>query len=342
MKRSYALGFELVWVLACLPFLTLQASIRPYAGLIALLLTFVIAGLEWVLPPALSNAQDELDTVASPWFNLVLRGYVPIQFALMVFTLRMAAEMTALELWASSYALGFVTGSFGITLAHELGHRRNRLDRGLAHLLMASVGYGHFMVEHYRGHHKRVATADDPATAKRGESVYRFWLRTIPGQWLSAWQLERDRLGSPRSMRNLVLLHGLAAIAIPLLLGAWLGPRAAILWIGQAFYAVLLLETVNYIEHYGLQRQRNDKEEPEPVGVQHSWNTYAQPSNWTLVHLQRHSDHHMYAGRPYPLLRALRPAPELPSGYAGSLLLALVPPLWFRAMHQRLDTMQVI
>jgi alkane 1-monooxygenase len=334
----YALGFALPWVFALLPLFTLGTV---YAGPGSIVSFLLFAVLELCLPPALSNVQDERGASASLWFKLVLWVFVPLQLIVMAYALWHAAEMSAQVLFGSIAALSLVTGSLGITFAHELGHHRSRLDRALAHLLMACVGYGHFMVEHYRGHHLRVATLDDPATALRGESIYRFWLRTIPAQWRSAWHLERERLGMPWTLRNIVLLHNCLAILIPLLLWATLGYKAALLWIGQAVYAILLLESINYIEHYGILRKLDAQGVPEAVNIRHAWNTYAQPTNWLLVHLQRHADHHMYHGRPYPLLRAIRPAPELPTGYSGSILLALVPSQWFKIMHRKLDAMSV-
>lgn len=331
----YAFGFTLPLVFALLPLISLGT---PYALLGALLSYSIFTVLELCLPPALGNAHDERAVAASPWYKLVLWLYVPAQCFVFAYALQLAPRMSAFELFGAMLALPLVTGSLGITFAHELGHHRSRFDKALAHLLMASVGYGHFMVEHYRGHHLRVATLSDPATARRGESIYRFWLRTIPGQWQSAWQLERERLqGKPFTLRNIVLLHNLIAFAIPLLLWATLGFKAALLWIGVAVYSILLLESVNYIEHYGILRACDAEGVPEPVNQQHAWNTYAQPTNWLLVHLQRHSDHHMFQGRPYALLRAVRPAHELPTGYSGSILLALFPKLWFKTMHRRLD-----
>ncbi len=331
----YALGFALPWAFTIVPLFTLG---HFYAGIVGLSSLLTIALLECVLPPALGNVSDERAVSSQLWFKFILCGYVPLQTAVLAYALWLAPSMSGLEVASAIGAMGIVTGSIGITFAHELGHRRSKFERVLAHILMASVGYGQFMIEHYRGHHARVATLTDPATARRGETVYRFWRRTMPGQFASAWALERERLGTTWSLRNLMLLHTAWAIAAPLLLWALLGPKAAALWVGQSLYAILLLETVNYIEHYGILRKQTDGR-VEAVNTQHAWNTYARPTNWLLVHLQRHADHHMYHGRPYPLLRAIRPAPELPTGYSGSIMLALVPPLWFKLMHKKLDAM---
>ena len=335
----YSLGFFMPWCFAMIPFFTLGS---PLAGLLGLGSFAFIAFLELILPPALANVSTERET-ASRWiYPVVLRGYVPIQAALLGYALWLAPSLSGMALWGGAAAVGVVTGSLGITFAHELGHRRSRIDRTLAHGLMASVGYGQFMVEHYHAHHDKVATLGDHATSRRGESIYAFWWRTIPGQFNSAWALEKARLGGGWSLRNAVLLHAAWAVVLPLILWASLGANAALFWLIQAVHAILLLESVNYIEHYGLLRKTTASGAPERVDSQHSWNTYARPTNWLLVHLQRHADHHHYHGRPYSLLRAIRPAPELPTGYSGSLLLAFVPLAWFAVMHPRLDALNSV
>jgi alkane 1-monooxygenase len=237
--------------------------------------------------------------------------------------------------WLAIVALGIgvggVTGGQGITMAHELGHSRSRAERAMAWVLMGSVCYCHFMVEHYRGHHVRAATEDDPASARWGENLWRFLPRTLRGSFVSAWRLEGLRLqrkkatwiASPlawASVLQLVFLWGLFSFA---------GGLAVVFWLVQAGYAVFLLETTNFIEHYGLRRERG-----QPFGVQHAWNADHLLTNCFLVNLQRHSDHHMHAWKPYPELEAL-PGPQLPTGYAGCLFLTLLPPVWSRLMDRR-------
>jgi alkane 1-monooxygenase len=199
------------------------------------------------------------------------------------------------------------------------------------------VGYAHFMIEHYRGHHVRVATRDDPATAQRGESLWRFMPRTLVGSWRSAWVLEathlrrlhRGWLRSPLAWAVTAQGAGLLALMV------WLGPLALVFWLTQAAYAVFLLETINYIEHYGLERRPQPDGRPEPFGAQHAWNADAWLTNSLIANLQRHSDHHLNAWKPYPALEPL-PGPQLPTGYAGCLFMAAVPPWWFRVMDRRL------
>jgi alkane 1-monooxygenase len=238
---------------------------------------------------------------------------------------------------ALGLGVGAVTGAQGITFAHELGHSRSRLDRALAWMLMASVNYAHFMVEHYRGHHPRAATASDPASARRGESLWRFLPRTLVGSWRSAWKLESQRLAQRRRgwIRSPLLWICVGQGAWLAVLLAVFGPSALLFWIVQGAYAVFLLETINYVEHYGLQRATHGGR-PEAFGLQHAWNADHWLTNGLLINLQRHSDHHMHAWKPFPELQPL-PGPQLPTGYAGCLFLAAVPPLWFGVMHPRLD-----
>jgi alkane 1-monooxygenase len=233
-------------------------------------------------------------------------------------------------------ALGFVTGAQGITFAHELGHSRHRADRALGWVLMTLVGYPQFMVEHYRGHHVRAATHDDPASARAGETLWAFLRRTLGGSLRSAWALEarqlqrlhRGWLASPLLWATAASVGWLLALAA---LGQW---KLLAFWAGQSAFAVWLLETVNYIEHYGLQRRTLADGRPEPFGVAHAWNADHAVSNSLLANLQRHSDHHMHAWKPFGELAPL-PGPQLPTGYSGCILLASVPPLWFAVMEPR-------
>jgi alkane 1-monooxygenase len=275
------------------------------------------------------------------WHRLCLHVHVPLQGALLALGLWIVA--TQQPGWGAVVALGIaigsVSGSQGITFAHELGHSRSRAERALAWLLMGSVLYAHFMVEHYRGHHPRAATHDDPASARRGESLWRFLPRTLAGSWRSAWLLEAQQLHQLRrgwQRSPLLWATALQAMLLVLLL-ATLGPLALIFWLVQAAYAVFLLESINYIEHYGLTR-RVVAGRREPFGMHHAWNADHLLTNCTIANLQRHSDHHMHAWKPYAELEPL-PGPQLPTGYAGCLLLASVPPLWFAVMHRRLDAM---
>ncbi|WP_028007264.1 alkane 1-monooxygenase [Solimonas flava] len=234
--------------------------------------------------------------------------------------------------------IGMVTG-VSINTAHELGHKTDKLERWLAKFALGPVAYGHFFVEHNRGHHVRVATPEDPASSRFGESFYAFLPRTMIGSLKSAWELERKRLArqnrSVWSIRN----ENLQAWAITVVffgaLTAWLGWIVLPFLLIQAFYGASLLEVVNYLEHYGLKRQKRADGSYERCRPEHSWNSNHVVTNVFLYHLQRHSDHHANPTRSYQALRHFEEAPQLPSGYASMVVLAYLPPLWFKIMNPK-------
>jgi len=284
------------------------------AALAAFLVWVVIASLEAFWPAARVSPPA---TGPNPFLAWILRLYVPLQGALLAAGLWAAHRSDWPTVLGLAFAVGFVTGAQGITFAHELGHSRHKADRALAWVLMAAVNYTQFMVEHYRGHHLRAATQDDPASARRGESLWRFLPRTLAGNFLGAWRLEAQRLARQgRGWWASPLAWCLALnLAAALALWAFGATKMVAFWLLQSAFAVWLLETVNYIEHYGLQRRPGPDGRPEPFGVQHAWNADHVVSNSVLANLQRHSDHHMHAGKRYPELQAL-PGPQLPTGYA--------------------------
>jgi alkane 1-monooxygenase len=231
------------------------------------------------------------------------------------------------------------TSAAGINVGHELGHKKGALEPWLARFALAPACYGHFVVEHVRGHHRDVATPEDPASARYGESYYRFMLREIPGAFRRAWQLERERLaGLGREsidLRNENLQGwGLSIVFWGGLLVV-LGPAVLPFMLLQAVVAYSLLSAANYVEHYGLLRARLPNGRYERTAPRHSWNSNHVVSNLLLYQLQRHSDHHAWPARRYQSLRHFDEAPQLPTGYFGMFLLALVPPLWRRVMDPR-------
>jgi alkane 1-monooxygenase len=232
-----------------------------------------------------------------------------------------------------------IIGGVAISAAHELGHRRVRLERRLSKIALAQTCYGHFFVEHNRGHHARVATAEDPASSRLGESLYQFIPRSVLGGMWSAWRIESvrfARLGKSRwSVRNDVLNAWLLSAALFVVLAVWFGATVLPWLVGQAIIGFCMLEAVNYLEHYGLRRQKLADGRYERVNAAHSWNSNTVVSNVFLFHLQRHSDHHAHPIRRYQSLRHSLDAPQLPTGYSTMILLALVPPLWRRVMDSR-------
>ena len=246
------------------------------------------------------------------------------------------------ELVGIALSLGTLTGGIGIPAAHELVHSRSKALRGVGLYLLAFVLYMHFRIEHVHGHHRAVATPDDPATARRGEGLWTFIARSVPQQFASAWRIEQ-RLrtrpdGTPKRMHRLVGYVAIEA-AVLLAVGLALGAVALVVVIGQAVTAVVFLEATNYIEHYGLQRRRTPKGY-EPVAPRHSWNTTSLLTNSLAFNLGLHADHHAHPQRGFLTLRHRSEAPQLPAGYLTMLSVAAVPALWRRIIHPRLDAFQ--
>ncbi|WP_321821452.1 MULTISPECIES: alkane 1-monooxygenase [unclassified Burkholderia] len=235
-------------------------------------------------------------------------------------------------------SLGAATG-ISINTAHELGHKTSRFERWLAKVTLAPVAYGHFFVEHNRGHHVRVATAEDPASARYGESFWAFLPRTVTGSIRSAWRLEKarlERLGhSPWTWRNEVLHAWAMTVVVWAIAIAMAGKIVIPFLVIQAVYGASLLEVVNYVEHYGLGRRKLPSGRYERCTPQHSWNSNHVVTNLFLYQLQRHADHHANPTRSYQALRHFDDSPQLPAGYATMILFAYVPPLWYRVMNPR-------
>ncbi len=244
--------------------------------------------------------------------------------------------------WYSYLGFAITTGtSMGIAIntAHELGHKQPRIEQWLAKIALAPVFYGHFFVEHNRGHHVRVSTPEDPASSRLGESFYRFLPRTVIGSLISAWELEAKRLARQEKSVWHWSNHNLQAWALSIALWgtllAWLGWIVLPFLLIQSVFGFQLLEVVNYVEHYGLLRQKKENGRYQPCRPEHSWNSNRRVTNIFLYQLQRHSDHHANATRSYQALRHFDEAPQLPGGYASMILVAWIPPLWYRVMDKR-------
>jgi alkane 1-monooxygenase len=313
------------------------------SALITLLFWASIVLLDLFLPGGKKSPVALAVPADMAYFSWILRAFVPLQLALIGLGAYAAAQGDWLTALGLAFSVGYITGAQGITFAHELGHSKSKIDRFCAWVLMTSVCYGHFMVEHYRGHHSRAATHDDPASARYGESLYRFLPRTLWGSLVSGWRLEGQRIQQMKSswVRSPLLWSAIASLMLIMLPAIYFNAQAAIkyvvFFVGQSCMAFLLLEIVNYIEHYGLQRN-TDGGKREAFGMMHAWNADHLVTNTLLANLQRHSDHHMHAWKPYATLQAL-PGPQLPTGYAGCLMLAMVPPLWFKLMHKRISAL---
>ncbi len=308
----------------------------------------LIPVLELVLRPDegnMSAAEQELAR-NDRFYDLLLWMVVPFQYlALGLFLWQVGTQPNpTIDLVGKTAVMGLLCGTLGINVGHELGHRVNRFEQFLAKALLLTSLYMHFFIEHNKGHHKRVATAEDPSSARYGEPVYRFFLRSIFSGYRSAWEIAvrdgKKKGGSAFSLRNEMLLFQLVQLGFLALVFFFFGPFALLLFIIAAVEGILLLETVNYIEHYGLQRRQIAEGKYERAMPAHSWNSNHVIGRVMLFELSRHSDHHYLASRKYQVLRHHEQAPQMPTGYPGMMILSLLPPLWFRVMNKRVKEVQ--
>ncbi|MFT4050258.1 MAG: alkane 1-monooxygenase [Solirubrobacterales bacterium] len=277
---------------------------------------------------------------ADKYYRWVVFAYIPLQYAGLVFACYQWAygDLTLFESVGLALTMGTVSG-IAINTAHELGHKREKSEKWLSKVALAQTWYGHFFIEHNRGHHVRVSTPEDPASSRFGESFYEFWPRTVWGSLKSAIEIEKKRLDRTGdgfwSVKNDLLQAWAMSLVLYVVLTAVFGWVVLPYLILQGVMGFSLLEVVNYLEHYGLLRQNKDDGRYERCQPAHSWNSNQVASNVFLYHLQRHSDHHAHPTRRYQALRDFEEAPELPSGYATMIVVALVPPVWRRTMDHR-------
>lgn len=275
-------------------------------------------------------------------FDWLLYGLVPTQlFILGYFLFRVSSPgLPWYELLGMSLAYGMNCG-VSINNAHELGHRTTKHEQLMSKVLLLTSLYMHFFIEHNRGHHRNVATHEDPASSRYGEPIYAFYLRTITGSWISAWKLEGARLLKADkkywSLHNEMLRFQMLQLLLISTIGYFFGIQILLLFMLGAALGFMQLETVNYIEHYGLQRKRNGNRYERTLPI-HSWNSNHPLGRLVLLELSRHSDHHFQANRPYQTLRHFDQSPQMPTGYPGMMLMAMVPPIWFKVMHNRIET----
>lgn len=286
------------------------------------------------------SEQDVAALEADRYYRWIVYLSIPLVYLTLAASAwyAVSADLSWYGYLAIGAAMGWTSGA-GINAGHELGHKKTRVERLLAKFALAPSGYGHFNIEHNRGHHRDVATPEDSASSRLGEGYYRFMRREIPGAFRRAWGLEAarlDRKGAIRwSLQNEIVQAGLITVLTWSALVVWLGAGVIPFILIQAVFGYSLLSSANYVEHYGLLRQKLASgrfERPEP---RHSWNSNHVLSNILLYQLQRHADHHAHPTRRYQALRHFEEAPQLPSGYFGMFLVAFVPPLWFRMMDPR-------
>ncbi|WP_420315934.1 alkane 1-monooxygenase [Ekhidna sp.] len=299
--------------------------------------------LELAFKPDPSNlSEDQEKSIKNdPVYDWQLYIMVPIQFFLLgVFLFSMQETgLTLVDKIGRISGMGLLCGVIGINVAHELGHRSKKYEQLLAKALLLTSLYMHFFIEHNRGHHKNVSTKEDPSSARYGEMLYAFWVRSVVYAYLSSWKLEAKRLKkkglSPLSLKNEMIQFQVIQIVFTLAIGWFFGWVVMGYFMLAAVIGFLLLETVNYIEHYGLERDRKG-DIYERVMPHHSWNSDHKLGRIILFELSRHSDHHYIASRKYQVLRHIDESPQMPTGYPGMMILATIPPLWFSIMNPRI------
>jgi alkane 1-monooxygenase len=329
------------------PFLTMYTMyIGGWSLLSVPVLTFgLVPFVELFLSGVTDNfeKEEEKDRVHNPIFDWLLYMLVPLQVLVvstMVYLVSIG-HLQGLSILGAIVSVGICCGSFGINVAHELGHRNTRHEQWMSQVLLWTTLYMHFFIEHNKGHHAHVATPNDPASSQKNQWLYAFWVRSVVMGWISAWKIENHRLRKHalpmlrydnQMLRfQLIQLGTLAGILY------FAGITACVAFICSAIIGFLLLETVNYVEHYGLSRMQKANGRFERVQPHHSWNANHPLGRVLLFELTRHSDHHAFPGRKYSILRHFEYSPQLPTGYPGMILLALFPPLFFLVMNPCLE-----
>lgn len=321
---------------------------------------FLIHGFVFVLVPLMDYLiSTDTSNVPAQAVNEVTREYfykfvtflwVYVQLGVLIWAFYVISS-EPLNWWewiAFVSGTALLTGGIGITVAHELGHKSEKIEQFYSKVLLMTVCYMHFFIEHNRGHHVRVATPDDPATSRFGESFYKFWIRSVKDGYLSAWDLEAERLRkkgvSVWSFQNQMIQFIIWPLVFVCLAFAgfsvWMDRlvwEIPVFFFAQSLLGFSLLEIVNYLEHYGMERNKLANGAYEKVTPIHSWNASHIVSNFLLFQLQRHSDHHAFAYKRYQVLNHYDESPQLPAGYSAMIIVALFPPLWFSLMNPRLE-----
>lgn len=346
-RKRWAWALSPVWI--CMPLmgigLTAATGFGGWNWLTLVVWYLVLPVLDYAIgsdtnnPPEAAVPRLERDA----YYRILTYITVPIHYVILI-TAAWYAATRPMSTWSFvglTLSVGLISG-LAINTGHELGHKKMAFERWLAKIVLAVVGYGHFFVEHNRGHHKDVATPEDPASARLGENIYTFALRELPGAWRRSWRSEAERLArrgkSPWSPGNEVLQPLLITVPLYAALLVVLGPTMLIFLPLQAAFGWWQLTTANFIEHYGLLRQKGPDGRYERCRPEHSWNANHVATNLILFHLQRHSDHHANPTRRYQSLRNFEGLPELPSGYPAMFALACFPWAWRRVMDHRVIT----
>jgi len=352
MLKAKKIGYPLFW-LALLPILPLSAFAGSESGTHnywAWFIYFTIFGiipiLDYIIGKDAANP-DEITDVPSlteekayRWFTLMM---VPIWFGVLFWGghIFITNDYSWFGMLGWTLSIGTVGGIIAINLGHELIHKDPKIENWAGGLLLASVTYAGFKVEHVRGHHVTVSTPEDASSARYNQGLYSFLLQAFPRNFVNAWRLEAQRLKrkgkKAYSLSNeLIWWYGISFALAAVFYALW-GGMGVLFFFGQSFFAALALEIINYIEHYGLHRRLLENGKYERVTPAHSWNSNYLLTNLALFQLQRHSDHHAYAKRRYQVLRHYDESPQLPGGYASMYVLALFPPLWKKVVNPRVE-----
>ncbi|MCA6075237.1 alkane 1-monooxygenase [Fulvivirga sedimenti] len=327
-------------------------------NMLSLALVFlIIPFLDYMIGTSDYNIpKDRISIISEQFFYrfvTYLWTYFQLLFLAWAFYVVTFGHLSSVQEWIGfTLGTGLVTGGIGITVAHELGHKKSALERLYSKILLLTVCYMHFYIEHNKGHHVTVATPEDPATSRKNESFYAFWFRSVFHGYAHAWKIENNRLRrkgvSALSIHNeMIWFSILPLIFIAVVTGIfsiWANHfvwQLPVFFFVQSFIAFTLLEQVNYIEHYGIERKEIAPGKYERVTPIHSWNASHVISNFFLFQLQRHSDHHANAIKRYQVLYHYDESPQLPAGYSTMIILALVPGLWFHLMNPRLESWQL-
>jgi len=285
----------------------------------------------------MNKVEEEL-AKKDPLYDYLIWTLVPIQYCFLVYFLHIMSsnEYSLITTIGLISSFGISCGVLGINAAHELGHRNTKHEKFMSKALLLTSMYLHFFIEHNRGHHMNVSTHEDPASSRFGENIYSFYVRSVVGSYLSAWEIENRRLRKSGkkvfSLQNEMVRFQIIQFVFLLAIFLVFGLKATLCFLVSAVLGFLLLETVNYIEHYGLQRKKNEKRY-ERTMPHHSWNSNHPVGRMLLLELSRHSDHHFEPTRKYQILRNFEESPQMPTGYPGMMLLAFFPPLWFKVMN---------
>ncbi len=304
----------------------------------------VIPLVELFIKPNENNLPDTEELIAKNdrLYDYMLYIIPVVMYVALVYFLFSLQQpnLTWIEYTGRILSMGLLCGVFGINVAHELGHRTNKFEQALGKCLLLTSQYMHFFIEHNRGHHKRVATPNDPSSARLNEWLFSFYVRTIVYSYISAWHIanaDMQKKGHPVfSLHNQMVLFTIIQLLFVSVIGLWFGWFILLCYLLSAFMGIALLETVNYIEHYGLQRKEIAPNKFERALPQHSWNSNHVVGRLMLFELSRHSDHHFMASRKYQLLRHHNHSPQMPTGYPGMMILAHIPPLFIYVMNRQI------